>query len=119
MRLRRLTAYAVGFGLVTAGLVVAPQPAHAADPIPIADIQGVGATTPKAGEVVTTTPSRVTAVYGQGASAELRGFVIQTAGTGGPGRDLSRPSDAVFVFMNTTPFSVRVGDAVSGPASPG
>lgn len=113
MRLRRLTAYAVGFGLVTAGLVVAPQPAHAADPIPIADIQGVGATTPKAGEVVTTTPSRVTAVYGQGASAELRGFVIQTAGTGGPGRDLSRPSDAVFVFMNTTPFSVRVGDAVS------
>ncbi len=66
-----------------------------------------------AGQVVTTTPSRVTAVYGQGSTAELRGFVIQTAGTGGPGRDLSRASDAVFVFMNNTPFSVQVGDAVS------
>ena len=55
----------------------------------------------------------MTAVYGQGSTAELRGFVIQTAGTGGPGRDLSRASDAVFVFMNNTPFSVQVGDAVS------
>jgi predicted extracellular nuclease len=113
MTLRRLSAYAVGFGLLVAGLAAAPQQAHAADPIPIAAIQGSGATTPVAGQVVTTTPSRVTAVYGQGATAELRGFVIQTAGTGGPGRDLSRASDAVFVFMNNTPFSVQVGDAVS------
>ena len=113
MTLRRLSAYAVGFGLLIAGLVAAPQQAHAADPIPIADIQGTGATTPRAGQVVTTTPSRVTAVYGQGSTAEFRGFVIQTAGTGGPGRDLRRASDAVFVFMNNTPFSVQVGDAVS------
>ena len=69
--------------------MAAPEQAHAADPIPIAEIQGTGASTPKAGQVVTTTPSRVTAVYGQGATAEFRGFVIQTPGTGGAGRDLT------------------------------
>ncbi|MET1004062.1 MAG: ExeM/NucH family extracellular endonuclease [Propionibacteriaceae bacterium] len=113
MRLRRLSAYAVGFTLLVAGLVAAPEQAHAADPIPIADIQGTGVSTPKAGQVVTTTPSRVTAVYGQGAAAEFRGFVIQTPGTGGAARDLTRASDAVFVFLGSATAAVAIGDVVS------
>ena len=96
----------MGFTLLAAGLVAAPQQAYAADPIPIAEIQGTGASTPRAGQVVTTTPSRVTAVYGQGSTAEFRGFVIQTPGTGGAGRDLTRASDAVFVFLGTATLSI-------------
>ncbi len=115
MRLRRLSAYAAGFTLLAAGLVAAPEQAHAADPIPIpiAEIQGTGASTPKAQQVVTTTPSRVTAVYGQGTTAEFRGFVIQTPGTGGAGRDLSEASDAVFVFLGNATLSIAVGDVVT------
>ncbi|HEY5978688.1 MAG TPA: ExeM/NucH family extracellular endonuclease, partial [Microlunatus sp.] len=113
MRLRRLGAYAVGISLVAVGLVAAPEQAHAADPIPIAEIQGTSPSTPKAGQIVTTTPSRVTAVYGQVSTAELRGFVIQTPGTGGPRRDLAKASDAVFVFLGSATASVAVGDVVS------
>ena len=113
MRLRRLSAYAVGFCLVAVGLVAAPQRAQAADPTPIAEIQGTGPTSPKAGQVVTTTPSRVTAVYGQGSTAEFRGFVIQTPGTGGARRDLATASDAVFVFLGTQTLDVAMGDVVS------
>ncbi|HEY5978936.1 MAG TPA: hypothetical protein VIT41_04805, partial [Microlunatus sp.] len=113
MRLR-LGAYAVGISLLAAGLVAAPDRAYAADPIPIAEIQGTGATTPLKGREVTITPSRVTAVYGQGSTAEFRGFVIQTPGTGGAGRDLNRASDAVFVFLGTpATFSVAIGEVVS------
>ncbi len=103
----------MGFTLLAAGLVAAPEQAHAADPIPIAEIQGTGASTPRAGQVVTTTPSRVTAVYGQESTAEFRGFVIQTPGTGGAGRDLARASDAVFVFLGTAKAAVAIGDVVS------
>lgn len=110
---RRLSAYVVGVTLLAAGLVAAPQQAYAADPIPIAEIQGTGATTPLARQVVTTTPSRVTAVYGQGSTAEFRGFVIQTPGTGGAGRDLAMASDAVFVFLGTATLSIAIGDVVS------
>jgi predicted extracellular nuclease len=114
MRLRRLSAYGLGLLLATGTLVVAgPTVAQAADPIPIAAIQGTGSSTPKAGQVVTTTPSRVTAVYGQVSTAELRGFVIQTAGTGGAGRDLSTASDAVFVFLGSATAGVAIGDVVS------
>ena len=113
MRLWRMIAYVLGLALLGVGVVATSEPAHAADPIPIAEIQGTGPASPRVGEVVTTTPSMVTAVYGQGATAELRGFVIQTPGTGGPGRDLSRASDAVFVFMGNTRFDVAVGDVVS------
>jgi predicted extracellular nuclease len=113
MRLRRLSAYAVGCCLVAVGLVAAPQRAQAADPTPIAEIQGTGPTSPKAGQVVTTTASRVTAVYGQGSTAEFRGFVIQTPGTGGARRDLATASDAVFVFLGTQTLDVAIGDVVS------
>ena len=113
MSWRRLGAYGLGLGLALVGLVLVPPAAHAADPIPIAAIQGTGAASPETGKVVTTTPSRVTAVYGQVSSAELRGFVIQTAGTGGPRRDLSKASDAIFVYLGSTAFDVKIGDAVS------
>ena len=104
----------MGLTLLTVGLVAAPEQAHAADPIPIAEIQGTGASTPRAGQVVTTTPSRVTAVYGQGSTAELRrGFDIQTPGTGGAGRDLGKASDAVFVFLGNATVTIAVGDLVS------
>ena len=56
--------------------------------------------------MVTTTPSRVTAVYGQVSTAEFRGFVIQTPGTRGAGRDLGKASDAVFVFLGTATAGV-------------
>ena len=55
----------------------------------------------------------MTAVYGQGSTAEFRGFVIQTPGTGGAGRDLARASDAVFVFLGTATLSIAIGDVVS------
>ena len=102
----------MGFALVVAGLAAAPEQAHAADPIPIAEIQGVGASTPKAGQVVTTTPSRVTAVYGQGATAEFRGYVIQTSGSGGAADATPGASDAIFVFSSATAGAVAIGDVV-------
>lgn len=113
MSVQRLGACGLGLVLALVGLMVAPPVAQAADPIPIATIQGTGPVSPYDKKTVTTTPSRVTAVYGQVSSAELRGFVIQTPGTGGPRRDLSKASDAIFVYLGSTAFDVKIGDAVS------
>jgi predicted extracellular nuclease len=111
---RRMRGFAtiVAMTLVGGALSSLPTIAQAAEPMPIAAIQGTGAATPYAGQQVTTTPSVVTAVYGQGSTAELRGFVIQTPGTGGR-KDLDRASDAVFVYMNNQAFDVEIGDRVS------
>ncbi|GAA1435617.1 hypothetical protein GCM10009616_33150 [Microlunatus lacustris] len=109
--LARVPAGALALAL-TAGTLTALPTAHAADaPLSIAQIQGTGATTPFAGQPVTTEPAVVTAVYGQ-ASGDFRGFVLQTPGTGGRTRDLAQPSDAVFVFLGSTPFDVERGDVV-------
>lgn len=113
MSWRRLGAVGLGLVLAVVGLGVQPPAAHAADPLPIGTIQGTGPVSPYDQQIVTTTASRVTAVYGQVSSAEFRGFVIQTPGTGGPGRDLSTASDAIFVFLGGTAFGVAIGDAVS------
>ena len=108
---RRLVAGALGLAL-TAGLLCAvPDRAHAADPLPIAAIQGVGARSPRVGEVVTTKPSVVTAVYGQGPS-DFRGFVIQAPGSGGRFKSLFSGSDAIFVFMGSTAFDLEIGGGV-------
>ncbi|MBA3528358.1 MAG: hypothetical protein H0T91_03415, partial [Propionibacteriaceae bacterium] len=106
-------ATAAALALVGGSFASFPTPAYAATPIPIATIQGTGASTPYAGKQVTTKPSVVTAVYGQGSSAEFRGFVIQTPGTGGRAKSLRTPSDAIFVYLSNTAFDVRIGEQVS------
>ena len=111
MRIRRGVAGAAMFSLFTAGLVAAPTTAHAADVLPIAEIQGTGAETPRDGQEVTTEPSFVTAVYEQG-DGQFNGFVIQSPGSGGD-KDPGTGSDAIFVYMAKEAFSVTKGDVVS------
>jgi predicted extracellular nuclease len=110
---KRGTVLSLALATVLAGVAWAAGavPAAAADPLPIAAIQGTSSATPYRGQQVTTTPSVVTAVYGQGSTAELRGFVIQTPGTGGA-KDLDSGSDAVFVYAGTQAFDVQLGDQV-------
>jgi predicted extracellular nuclease len=108
---RSRLASAAALTLVAGTLSTLPTTAHAADPLPIAAIQGTGPVTPYDQQQVTTTPSVVTAVYGQGSTAEFQGFVIQTPGTGGR-KDLSQASDAVFVYMGSRTFDVKIGDQV-------
>ncbi|WP_165807260.1 ExeM/NucH family extracellular endonuclease [Nocardioides currus] len=77
----------------------------AASLIPIAEIQGTGATTPLNGQQVKT-QGVVTAAYPTGG---LNGFYIQT-----PGADTANASDAVFVYGGTSGFATypAVGDSV-------
>lgn len=109
---KKAAVAAAALALVGGSLASMPTMAYAAAPLPIAAIQGTGPATPYAGEEVTTKPSVVTAVYGQGSTAELRGFVIQTPGTGGNAK-LNTASDAVFVFLGNTAFDVEIGDQVT------
>lgn len=103
--------------IAVAALVVGALTAAPASAAPtvrsISEIQGTGAASPYVGDSVTTTPAQVTAVYGQGSTAELRGFVVQTVGTGGRDRDLRTASDGIFVFLGNTPFDVVVGEVVT------
>ncbi len=84
----------------------APPPAGGAKTI--AEIQGTGDASPLVGATVTTT-GVVTAAYPDGG---LRGFTIQTGGTGAA-RTTATGSDAVFVFADADPVSVSVGQSVS------
>ena len=112
MNLARRSVVLVATMALSAGILSsAPDVGQAAGQLPIAAIQGTGARTPYANQPVTTTASVVTAVYGQ-ASSDFRGFVIQTPGTGGATKSLRTASNAVFVYMGSTPFDVSVGDAV-------
>lgn len=61
--------------------------------------------------MVTTTASVVTAVYGK-AMSDFRGFVIQTPGTGGSTENLRTGSNAIFVYLGSTAFDVKIGDVV-------
>lgn len=98
--------------VLTLGLIAAsPSPAQAAEPMPIAEIQGTEDATPLDGEEVTTEPSIVTAVY-PAADKGFNGFVIQTPGTGGD-KDPGTGSDAIFVYAGNVDFDVAVGDAVT------
>ncbi|GCE76773.1 ExeM/NucH family extracellular endonuclease [Cellulomonas biazotea] len=74
----------------------------------IAEIQGTGGASPLQGTTVTTT-GVVTAAYPTGG---FNGYVIQTAGTGGPLDPARTASDAVFVFSSATVGSVAIGDHV-------
>lgn len=106
--LSSLLAVALTLGL----LFVSPPPARAAEPRPIAEIQGTGAATPLNGQQVTTEPSVVTAVY-PAANRGFNGFVIQTPGTGGDDKDPAEASDAIFVYGGRVAFDVEIGDVVS------
>ncbi|GEL99650.1 ExeM/NucH family extracellular endonuclease [Cellulomonas terrae] len=82
------------------------------DPTPvaatIAEVQGTGATSPLAGQTVTT-DGVVTAAYPTGG---FNGYVIQTPGTGGATDATPGASDAVFVFSSATAGAVAIGDHV-------
>ncbi len=75
---------------------------------PIAEIQGPGAASPLVGRTVITT-GVVTAAYPTGG---LNGFVIQTAGSGGPPGPSHNASDAIFVYSTATVGSVAIDDHV-------
>jgi 5'-nucleotidase len=109
-RLARTAAAAIaGAGLAAGALVATPAFASTDGITPIADIQGTGDVSPKAGTTVTTT-GVVTAQYATGG---FNGFYLQTPGTGGS-LDLAThtASDAVFVFGSSFAGTVATGDYV-------
>lgn len=95
-----------------------PDPDPEPTSMPIADIQGDGAVSPKIGQTVIT-EGVVTAIYSDpypavlGSNGGYDGIYVQTAGTGGavdatPGR-----SDAIFVWGNSSrPAGLAIGDSV-------
>jgi predicted extracellular nuclease len=110
VRLRsRLLAVGTAATLAIGVLAALPERAQAADPLPIAKIQGTTDTSPYVGQLVSTRPSVVTAVYPD----DFRGFIIQTPGSGGPFKNLSAGSDAIFVYLGNTAPTVKVGDRVT------
>lgn len=89
------------------GLVAPEEPVDPEEPVTIAEIQGTGGASPLVGTTVTTT-GVVTAAYPTGGRS---GYVIQTAGTGGP-LGTRTGSDAVFVYSPATVASVETDDVV-------
>ena len=85
-----------------------PPPPPPVGVTPIAEIQGTGDTSPKAGDVVTTR-GVVTAAYPSGG---FNGFFIQTDGTGGGSDATPDASDAIFVFGSAATATVAIGDLV-------
>ena len=89
-----------------------PEPEPEPDPtsVTIAQIQGTGASTPLAGQKVTTT-GVVTAAYPTGG---FNGIYLQTPGTGGTAPDTTPgASDGIFVYSSWAATNVTVGDCVS------
>ncbi|MDI3329228.1 MAG: ExeM/NucH family extracellular endonuclease [Micrococcus sp.] len=85
------------------------EPVAPGEVTPIAQIQGAGASTPLAGQVVTTR-GVVTAVYSTGG---YNGYYLQTAGTGGEADDATPgASDGIFVYSRDTADDVALGDHV-------
>ncbi|WP_295842348.1 ExeM/NucH family extracellular endonuclease [uncultured Microbacterium sp.] len=77
--------------------------------VPISEIQGTGATTPLAGQTVTTR-GIVTAAYPTGG---YNGFFIQTPGTGGEiDPKTHTASDAIFVYGSAATATVAIGQHV-------
>lgn len=94
----------------SASLIVSPMmaiPAFAAESTSIAAIQGTGAASPLVDQTVTTR-GVVTAVYNQGG---LRGYFIQTQGTGAAGTT-EGASDAIFIYSPNTVSLVSQGQFV-------
>ncbi|MEV5428670.1 endonuclease/exonuclease/phosphatase family protein [Streptomyces sp. NPDC052701] len=107
-RLAALTVAAVCSAAAATQLVVLPTPAHA-DSVRVHDIQGSTRTSPYAGQQVTDVTGVVTGIRTYGSS---KGFWIQDPA---PDADPAT-SEGVFVFTNSAPKGVAVGDlvAVSG-----
>ncbi|WP_454041653.1 ExeM/NucH family extracellular endonuclease [Cellulosimicrobium sp. Marseille-Q8652] len=82
-----------------------PEPGEV---VPIADIQGTGATSPLVGQTVTTR-GVVTATYPTGG---YDGLYLQTEGTGGDLGDDHDASDAIFVYSRAAAEQLEVGDHV-------
>jgi len=106
----RLAHLAVA-GLAAAALtLVGLTPAHAADPVPIAQVQGTGAEAQGLGSVVTV-EGVITAYYA--APSNYRGYYLQTAGSGGAGEDATPgASDGIFVFFGNADPGRAIGDLV-------
>ncbi|MDO4917790.1 MAG: ExeM/NucH family extracellular endonuclease [Rothia sp. (in: high G+C Gram-positive bacteria)] len=98
--------------LVGAAPVIAPTvltPAVATEAVTsIADIQGTGSASPLNGQTVTTR-GVVTAVYANGG---LKGFTIQTPGTGGSSDPTAGASDGLFIYSPQLVSSVKIGEYV-------
>ncbi|MFP7366163.1 ExeM/NucH family extracellular endonuclease [Corynebacterium callunae] len=75
----------------------------------IADIQGTGAETPLAGQIVTT-KGIVTAVYAEGG---FNGYYIQTPGTGATLKSAGQASDGIFVYVGSNGTYPAIGDSVT------
>ena len=110
---RHGVAALAALALSVGGLAAWPGTAAASTPLPIATIQSTATATPYAGQLVTTTPSEVTALY---PADGLAGFVIQTPGTGGK-RNLRQASDAIFVYTGARPADVKIGELVTVTAT--
>ncbi|WP_166996681.1 ExeM/NucH family extracellular endonuclease [Paramicrobacterium fandaimingii] len=87
-----------------------PEPTGPGEQLTIAEIQGASWSTPYDGDVVTTT-GVVTAAYPHGG---MKGFYLQTAGSGGDADTASRTaSDGIFVYLDEIPVTVETGDTVT------
>ncbi|WP_372729875.1 ExeM/NucH family extracellular endonuclease, partial [Nocardioides sp.] len=86
----------------------APPPPPPGGITPIAEIQGTGTVSPKAGETVTTR-GVVTAAYPGGG---FNGFYLQTDGTGGGTDATPGASDALFVLGAAAAATVTQGELV-------
>ncbi len=84
------------------------DPGEPGDVIPIADVQGTGATSPVANTTVTTT-GVVTATYPTGG---FDGAYIQTAGSGDVDLATHRASTGLFVASQAFADAVEIGDNV-------
>ena len=88
---------------------VTPPPPPVDVIVPIAAIQGTGATTPLAGQTVTTR-GVVTAAYPTGGFA---GLYVQTPGSGGAPKPSGSASDGLFVYSDAAAEAVTIGDCVT------
>lgn len=98
-------------GLVAAALaLVGVSPAWAADPVPIASVQGTGPEAVGLGSTVTV-EGVITAYYA--APSNYRGYYLQTPGSGGSGEDATPgASDGIFVFFGNNDPGRAIGDLV-------
>jgi len=104
-------ARAVLAAVAAAALVVTgAAPAFAAEPVPIAQVQGTGPEAVGVGSTVTV-EGVITAYYP--APSNYRGYFLQTPGSGGAGEDATPgASDGIFVFFGASDPGRQVGDLV-------
>lgn len=107
MRNKRTTRIAAAMlGTALAATAVTAASADAVEIIPIERIQGPGDSTPMAGQQATVR-GVVTGAYAEGG---IRGFYLQSAGSGG--EVPAAGSSAIFIYAPDDTAGVRVGDHV-------